>query len=148
MSRRRPSPSPSPSTYEATGFWNFWRGFHTDSTWGSIQRLAWFSLRYPGSWPFTLRLWQEFVRHFGCDTTDFHHQIYCVRNPNVRALEEHARWIRVMSPLAARRRCVRCRCIFDRMVEWQVYDPRTELVSRGWCPDCGRRENDRLKGTK
>ncbi|GAC1521597.1 MAG: hypothetical protein NVS3B1_05970 [Marmoricola sp.] len=141
MTRR---PQASPSTYDATGYPNRWGGFHTDSTGQAVWRLARLTVRYPYAWRFALHLWRNLIVHRGCDTTDFHHSIYCTLDPFGKKLHDNHRWHMVLGSLAARRRCRRCRVFYDLLNDWTVYDPKTKLSTRGWCPDCGRRENAKL----
>lgn len=94
-------PVESPSTYDDWGYFNVWGGFHytTDPyAYFGLLRL-WVKTLLKGQfkaarWVWNRMIWYRF-RHRRCDTTDFHHQIYCLLDPISRKIDAQDRWYRV-----------------------------------------------------
>lgn len=97
----RAIPVESPSTYDAWGHYNRFGGFHrTTDPYAYFGLLKLFIQQlFKGHWKiigwlWKRQLWYRWV-HRSCDTTDFHHAIYCTLDPYVKRLDDRDRWHKV-----------------------------------------------------
>lgn len=89
---------PSPSMWNETGFYNWWGGFHYIPDREAYFRLIVLILKKPWNKAFwklgSHYIWRRWV-HRSCDTTDFHHDIYCMLDPWVQKRDREDRWVEV-----------------------------------------------------
>lgn len=80
------------------GYWNWWGGFHRNRDSRAYLGLLWLILSKPWNPAHrklgTRYIWRRWV-HRRCDTTDFHHVIYCLLDPWVRKREAEDRYVEV-----------------------------------------------------
>lgn len=87
---------PSPSMYNATGYYNWFDGFHRSTDRKVYLSLLLLILKKP--WNPAYRklgvryIWRRWV-HRRCDTTDFHHDIYCDLDPWVKKRELERQYV-------------------------------------------------------
>lgn len=86
---------PSPSMSNEWGYYNRFHGFHGTTDPYAYFGLLWLvikTLHHPKVARWVLRqMWRRWV-HRSCDTTDFHHDIYCDLDPWVRKRDAQDRW--------------------------------------------------------
>lgn len=94
----RSKPVPSPSMYNEYGYFNRFGGFHgTTDTYAYVGLLVLLIKELfrghakSAKWIWRRMLWYRW-RHRMCDTLDFHHDIYCLRDPWVRKRDALDRW--------------------------------------------------------
>lgn len=89
---------PSPSMYNERGYRNWFGGFHRIQDRTAYFSLLIFIMRKPWRKDYwkagTHYIWRRWV-HRMCDTTDFHHDIYCLRDPWVRMRERERQYVEV-----------------------------------------------------
>lgn len=95
---------PSPSMYNETGFYNWFGGFHLNQDRVAYLGLLLLLLKKPWNPAYrklsTRYLWRRWV-HRRCDTTDFHHEIYCMLDPWVRKRDAEYRYVKIWEPYYA-----------------------------------------------
>lgn len=81
-----------------TGFNNWWGGFHRLPDREVYLHLIFLFLKKPWNPAYrklSIRfIWDHWV-HRSCDTTDFHHDIYCLLDPWVQKRERERQWTKV-----------------------------------------------------
>lgn len=96
--RWRATREESPSTWGESGYRNWWGGFHYVTDREAYFRLIVLILKKPWNKQFwklgSIYIWRRWV-HRRCDTTDFHHDIYCMLDPWVRKREREYQWEKV-----------------------------------------------------
>ena len=89
---------PSPSMWGETGFDNWFGGFHHLPDREVYFRLWLLIIKKPWSkayWKLGCHyMWCRWI-HRSCDTTDFHHDIYCPLDPWVQKREREHQWTKV-----------------------------------------------------
>lgn len=97
----RATPVPSPSMFNEHGYYNHFGGFHRTTDIYAYLGLLGLALKSivkgqfkAASWILRRILWTRWI-HRSCDTTDFHHDIYCLLDPWVQQREAEDRWTEV-----------------------------------------------------
>lgn len=94
----RSRPISSPSMMGEFGYYNHWDGFHYTTDTYAYVGLFHLLIKelFRGHWKSVRWIWLRMIwyrwHHRMCDTTDFHHEIYCMRDPIVRKMEAEYRW--------------------------------------------------------
>lgn len=97
----RSKPVSSPSTYGETGYFNHFGGFHGTTDTYAYLGLFWilFQELFKGHFRSAKWIWKQNIwyrwHHRMCDTLDFHHTIYCLRDPWVRKQDAQDNWCKV-----------------------------------------------------